>query len=871
MNPGIHNSKVVFELLNKKVSGISLLNFIVPFICSYFCIFPAFSQTISYLAPDIGASSHNTYVEIIGPYDQNNNFGTDGVYLNNPGDAVRVVCTNNPDTNKIKIGPLVVSWNGRMISTQIFVMPGIAPNSTDWQLLSSTYKIPIQVVLNGTNVSNTDTFYIVQPQPAIISSGTGVLGSGGAWGIRSRRGAMIFDSLIFQNGANISASTSDCDAATQGNQGFLPVHVMSIGRTFIDDGALISVSAPGGQNTNGGPGGGGGGTESFTNCSPGAGGRNQSGDGFTGGGTELLIGEQPGGGTGSTPPPCAIPGHGGISLNGVPGGFGWTSCNVDQGGGGGGTGHPFGSSGGRDGMPGGYGGGAGYSGYGGGGFASDGTTPSTNENGKANGNAQMIPFSGGSAGGAGVAGSGTSRGGGGGGGGAITLHAFLTATLKPTAKIEALGGDGVIGCGGYRGGGGGSGGGILFTGKLSSQGTGTIAVNGGAGGVGGGGAGGQGGAGRVRVDGPFAGSPTINPTPGNNSASGYNGPSTDTTSFVARAFNLTGTGNGQPIRLYLKPINKPWQLVATITGYGTSWTQNIVLPCPDTSFLLVAAQQVPAPSTALYTSEPEWIFSQAATNTLIVKNALKANAGRDTSVCPGSCLTLGGFPSGTGGVLPYSYLWTPAFGLNNATIPNPSVCLLTSSQYTLTVTDSSGCFYTDTVNLNTYPSPVANFNHIDICLQDTVTFTDLSSVSAGSISNWSWDFGDGSSTSTIQHPKHKYAAAGTYTVTLIVTTNNGCKDTITKNVVVHALPVAQFTAPVNVCHGNIASFTDGSTIPNTDTIQSWSWNFADGSPLLNQQTVTGGHLYAATGTYNVSLITTSSFGCKDTITKTLFV
>jgi len=121
-----------------------------------------FSQTISYIIPDIGAPGSNTYLEIIGPYNTNANFGTDGIYTDNPGDLVQVVCANAADTSKIKFGPVVVSWNGKMISTQVFVLPGVSPNSDNWQMLSSPYRIPVQVLLNSTTYSNPDTFYIVQ-------------------------------------------------------------------------------------------------------------------------------------------------------------------------------------------------------------------------------------------------------------------------------------------------------------------------------------------------------------------------------------------------------------------------------------------------------------------------------------------------------------------------------------------------------------------------------------------------------------------------------------------------------------------------------------------------------------------------------------
>ncbi|MFY9308182.1 MAG: PKD domain-containing protein, partial [Bacteroidia bacterium] len=193
--------------------------------------------------------------------------------------------------------------------------------------------------------------------------------------------------------------------------------------------------------------------------------------------------------------------------------------------------------------------------------------------------------------------------------------------------------------------------------------------------------------------------------------------------------------------------------------------------------------------------------------------------------------------------------------------------------YTITLSAYSsnlGCADTATSSITVFPIPVANFGLSDICLSDSASFHDSSGISTGTVFSWIWNFGDGSSAVT-QHPKHKYAAAGTYTVTLVAISNNSCRDTVYKTIKVHALPVAQFTVPINTCHGNQTVFNEASTIPASDTIQAWSWNFADGSPLLNQQTVTGGHLYAATGTYNVSLITTSSFGCKDTITKTLFV
>ena len=62
-----------------------------------------------------------------------------------------------------------------------------------------------------------------------------------------------------------------------------------------------------------------------------------------------------------------------------------------------------------------------------------------------------------------------------------------------------------------------------------------------------------------------------------------------------------------------------------------------------------------------------------------------------------------------------------------------------------------------------------------------VTFTDLSSDAYGSIVAWAWDFGDGQ-TSTSQSPTHTYTTAGTYTVTLAVTDDDGQMDSLDRQV-----------------------------------------------------------------------------------------
>jgi len=816
---------------------------------------PAVSaQTISYLIPDIGASGQNTYVEFIGPYNQNGNFGTDGLYTNNPGDAVRVVCANSADTGKVTFGPVVVSWNGKMVSTQIFVAQGLTPNSANWQQLLPAYKIPVQVLLNGTTYSNVDTFYIVQPQPAITISGAAVLGSGGGLGTRSRRGSMLLSSLTIQAGANVTVSTADCDPYTPGNQGYLPIHILSMGNISMAAGATVSVSALGGQIPDGGPGGGGGGTESWTNNSTCGGGPNAAGAGFTGGGTEKYCClETPGSGTGNS---SACLGCGYSSLNGLPGGEGGTGC-LDQDNAAGGTGHPFGTSGIADLGAGGYGGGSGWAAYAGGGYGSAGTAHNPASAGQINGNAEMVPFAGGSGGSGGVAGPGTTRGGGGGGGGGIVLYSYLSSTLAAGGQVQSNGGVGVVGATTYSGGAGGSGGGVLMSAKLGSTGPGGVSVTGGIGGVGGVGQGGNGGAGRVRFDGPFSPQPSVTPVPGAGSASSFNGPSTDTSEYVQRVFTLTGTGNGQPINIYLKPQGKPWNLVATVTGYTTNWTQLLVLPCPDTVFLLAAAQQIANPGAAQYTMDPAWTLSQAAANFIFTSGHFTA-AFTANSVCQNQATQFTDQSTGTAG---HAVQWLWNFGDNGtSTVQNPPHTYATAGTYSvhLLAADTANCPDTTSRTITVYPLPVAAFTATTVCLNTPPTqFTNLSTGST----QWVWNFNDGSN-SVLQNPAHVYNAAASYSDTLIAITGNGCADTVAQAVVVNPVPAASFMV-ANVCYPTAASFintTTGGVV--------YGWDFRDGTVSALQNPM---HSYAAAGSYTVTLVAVNAANCADTVSKTVVV
>jgi PKD repeat protein len=128
------------------------------------------------------------------------------------------------------------------------------------------------------------------------------------------------------------------------------------------------------------------------------------------------------------------------------------------------------------------------------------------------------------------------------------------------------------------------------------------------------------------------------------------------------------------------------------------------------------------------------------------------------------------------------------------------------------------------------------------------------------ITSYQWNFGDGTS-SSLPAPQHTYNKAGTYNVKLVVTTAEGCTDTINyaSAVRVGDKPTADFThQPQNVCPFEKVFFTDKST-GNADQ---WLWIFGDGGTSTEMSPF---HQYSDTGWQTVTLIVFNNT-CPDTLT-----
>ncbi|HTH31411.1 MAG TPA: PKD domain-containing protein, partial [Lacibacter sp.] len=210
-----------------------------------------------------------------------------------------------------------------------------------------------------------------------------------------------------------------------------------------------------------------------------------------------------------------------------------------------------------------------------------------------------------------------------------------------------------------------------------------------------------------------------------------------------------------------------------------------------------------------------------------------------------------------------TYKWN--FGTGNAAdtvnTANPVFQYNSPGTYTvsLRVTARSGCVkdVTETVvvkqsSKGTITAPAA------ICAGEKVTFTSVATIANGV--QWNWDFKNGQ-TAAIQNPAAQtYTTAGTYPVTLVVN-NQGCLDTSTHNLTVHALPVVQLLpAQPKVCLGNSIQL-------NASGGSAYQWlpaatlsNAAIASPFASPVVTT-----------NYKVLVTNQYGCTKTDSLTVRV
>ncbi|MCW5909259.1 MAG: PKD domain-containing protein [Chitinophagales bacterium] len=233
-----------------------------------------------------------------------------------------------------------------------------------------------------------------------------------------------------------------------------------------------------------------------------------------------------------------------------------------------------------------------------------------------------------------------------------------------------------------------------------------------------------------------------------------------------------------------------------------------------------------------------------------------ANAGGDKFVCNGIVTQL----NGSGGTTPQ---WEPAAIFSNPNSYNPTVQLFNDANITFIVGDQYGCRDTDYATL-TVAQVFADFTlGATFCEKEPVCVTDASTGVNGTVSDWLYDFSDG----TTQHGPdtcHSFLISGTIPITLIATDNHGCKDTVTKTTAILPSPDAAFSLNDTViCSDQTLCATDLSTT-SSSVITNWYWNF--GGVYSSTNPTPPCYLFTPpySSVYDVSLIVVDQSTCRDT-------
>jgi PKD repeat protein len=184
----------------------------------------------------------------------------------------------------------------------------------------------------------------------------------------------------------------------------------------------------------------------------------------------------------------------------------------------------------------------------------------------------------------------------------------------------------------------------------------------------------------------------------------------------------------------------------------------------------------------------------------VVKNAVRPDFDYVTA-CPGEPVQFTSTSESNAGAIT-GYQWVFPNG-DTMTGANPAYTFADEGTHTveLTIFTADNCVETITQHVALYPVPDANFDHQLVCLDQPVQFNEQSNIGGGdSITLYQWDFGDGGAGSSVENPQHTFTDTGTYEVQLVVTSNNGCVDTIIKEVTVEPRLVAAVSADTSTCN-----------------------------------------------------------------------
>ncbi|MDX1909243.1 MAG: PKD domain-containing protein [Bacteroidia bacterium] len=211
--------------------------------------------------------------------------------------------------------------------------------------------------------------------------------------------------------------------------------------------------------------------------------------------------------------------------------------------------------------------------------------------------------------------------------------------------------------------------------------------------------------------------------------------------------------------------------------------------------------------------------------------------------------------------------WEWDTGVGVSTLQHPNAVYTTPGLYTirLVVTDASGqrdtLIQTQYIEVYRLPQAALSASPRTACAHTPITFTSQSGAGSGTITNWTWDFGDGNISQQAQ-PVHVYTHSGTFPVSLTVVNQYGCEDNITLPafITIQAPDPAFTSGPTLACGPPLpVQFTSTGTVTGQH-----EWLFGDGG---SANVVNPLHVYTGYGSFHVTHIVADAQGCRDTLTR----
>lgn len=178
-----------------------------------------------------------------------------------------------------------------------------------------------------------------------------------------------------------------------------------------------------------------------------------------------------------------------------------------------------------------------------------------------------------------------------------------------------------------------------------------------------------------------------------------------------------------------------------------------------------------------------------------------------------------------------------------------------------------------TKNVWIHPSPSAVITHTNKCIdaQPNLISASNSTLAIGTITNYAWNYGNGNTNliNSLAPSSFSYNLAGTYLVTLTVSSSGGCKNITTQSIDVWERPFANFSYS-KACAGKQISLK-GNQLLTSALITNYEWDFNNSVTSIESAGVMVTYTFANAGFQPINLLVTSNQGCKNIVPGNIYI